>query len=139
MSDKQTFVMAHATARRNAAAAVMACPDGYVVDIKPATRSILQNSRLWAMLTDVSNQVEWHGAKLTPEDWKHVFSAALKQQRAVPGLDGGFVVLGQSTSKMSKREMTDLQELISAFGSMRDVQWTEPADQGFEELSRGYV
>ncbi len=64
------------------------------LEIKPEKRSDAQNRRLWAMLTDVSQQVEWHGQKLAPEDWKHIFSASLKQQRAVPGLDGGFVVLG---------------------------------------------
>jgi hypothetical protein len=64
---------------------------------------------------------------LKPEDWKHVFSASLKQQRAVPGLDGGFVVLGQSTSKMTVREMSDLMEIASAFGAERGVRfsWSE--------------
>ena len=58
--------------------------------------------------------------KLTDE-WKDVFSAALKKQKVVPGLDGGFVVCGQSTSRMSKREFSDLVELIYAFGAERGV------------------
>ena len=79
------------------------------------------------MLTDISQQVEWHGVRLSPEDWKHVFTASLKQQRAVPGLDGGFVVLGQSTSKMTKAEMSELQELMAAFGAEREVIFKEQA------------
>ena len=51
----------------------------------------------WAMLTDISNQVDWYGQKLTPEEWKEVFTAAMKKQKVVPGIDGGFVVCGSST------------------------------------------
>jgi hypothetical protein len=124
--DKQVFILVHPLARRNALEAVRTAPEGFCVEIKPKTRTIEQNSRLWAMLSDVSRQVDWYGQKLSPEDWKHMFSAALKKQRAVPGIDGGFVILGQHTSKMTVREMRDLQELISAFGAERGVKFTEP-------------
>ena len=96
------------------------------LEVKPETRSNEQNRRLWAMLTDISQQVDWYGQKLTPEEWKHVFSAALAKQKVVPGLDGGFVVLGQSTSKMTKAEMSDMQTLMEAFGAEREVVWGEP-------------
>lgn len=98
-----------------------------VLEIKPETRSSDQNRLLWAALTDVSQQVEWHGQKLSPEDWKHIFSSAMKKQRAVPGIDGGFVVLGQSTSKMTKAEFSELIELIMAFGAERGVVFKEQA------------
>ena len=61
---------------------------------KPEKRSSAQNRLMWAALSDISRQVDWYGEKLSPEDWKHVLSASLKKQRAVPGLDGGFVELG---------------------------------------------
>lgn len=89
--------------------------------IREETRSTEQNKRLWAMLGEVSAQVVWHGEKLSAEDWKHVFSASLKRQRAVHGIDGGFVVLGQSTRKMSVSEMSELQTLIEAFGAEHGV------------------
>ena len=92
-----------------------------VMEVKPETRSSEQNRRLWAMLTDVSSQVDWYGQKLSPEDWKHIFTASLKKTRAVPGIDGGIVVLGQSTSRMTKAEMCDLQTLIEAFAAERGV------------------
>lgn len=117
------FRLVHPTARQMASRACIQAPDGYVVEIKPRTRSLDQNARMWAMLSDIAGQVEWHGQKLAAEDWKHVFSASLKQQRAVPGLDGGFVVLGQSTSKMSIREMSDLMEIAAAFGAERGVRF----------------
>ena len=85
------------------------------------TRTLDQNARLWACLGDVSRQVEWHGQKLLDTEWKDVFTAALKRQKVVPGLDGGFVVLGTSTRKMTKQEMTELMELIAAFGAEHNV------------------
>ncbi len=93
---------------------------------KTETRSLAQNSRLWAMLADVSSQVVWHGQKLAPEDWKCMFTASLKKQRVTPGLDGGFVVLGESTSQMTIAEMCELQELIEAFGVEHNVRFTAP-------------
>jgi NinB protein. len=117
-----------------------AAPEDYVCEIRKKTRSIIQNSRLWAMLGDISSQVDWYGKKMSAESWKHVFSAALKKQEAVPGLDGGFVVLGQSTSKMTITEMRDMQELISAFGAERDVIWSEPERLEDEEImNRAHV
>ena len=97
--------------------AIKAAPDGLIVTIKEPTRSMEQNAKMWAMLHEVSLQVDWYGQKLTDHEWKDVFSAALKRQKVVPGLDGGFVVCGQSTSRMSKRQMADMIILMHAFGS----------------------
>lgn len=94
------------------------------LEIRPEKRSDAQNRRLWAMLADISAQVDWYGHKLTSEEWKDVFSASLKRTKVVPGLDGGFVVCGQSTSKMTKAEMSELQELITAFGAERGVSFS---------------
>lgn len=123
--NKQYFVLSHDTARNNAVMACRNSPHGYVVEIKEKTRSLEQNSLLWALLTDVSRQVDWYGRRLSPENWKNVFSAALKKQDVVPNIDGdGFVVLGQSTSKMGKREFGDLVEIIQSFGAQRGVVWS---------------
>ena len=120
---KQVYVLAHSLARQNAAQAVMQSPDGYVVTVQEKTRSLEQNAKLWASLTDLSRQVVWHGQKLTAENWKDVLTASLKRQTVVPGVDGGFVVLGQSTSKMTKSEMVELIELILAFGAQQGVKF----------------
>jgi hypothetical protein len=118
------FILAHDLARTRALEAVKQAPAGYYVEVKEATRNLEQNALLWALLNDISEQVEWHGQWLSPEDWKHVFSASLKKQRAVQGIDGGFVVLGQSTSRMGKKEFSDLLELIQAFAIERDVKFS---------------
>lgn len=100
--------------------------------VKEETRSTAQNARMWAMLEDVSRQVVWHGRKLSKEDWKHVFSASLKKQDAVPGIGGGFVVLGQSTSRMTIREMGDLMTLMEVFGAEHEVKFSAPKSWGDE-------
>ena len=92
-----------------------------VMEIKPVTRSLEQNAKMWAVLTDISEQVNWYGHKLSPDDWKHVLSATLRKQKAVPGIDGGFVVVGLSTSQMTIAEMSEMIELAHAFGADQGV------------------
>lgn len=104
-------------------AAVRAARFGQVVEIKDPTRNLEQNALLWPLLNAVSKQVDWYGQKLTAWEWKDVFSAAHKKQKAVPGIDGGFVVCGQSTSKMSKKDFSELIEIIMAFGAEHNVKF----------------
>ena len=80
------------------------------------------------MLTDVAQQVTWHGIRLSADDWKIVFLDALKREvRMVPNLDGnGFVQLGLSSSDLSKEEMGMLMELIAAFGANPPTTCAEP-------------
>lgn len=94
------------------------------VSIKEDKRSDASNRKMWAMLKDVSNQVEWHGQKLSDDDWKHIFSASVEKQSALPGLDGGFVVIGISTRDQSQSWFSDMFEVMSAFGAERGVKWT---------------
>lgn len=94
-----------------------------IMTTKEAGRTLEQNAKMWAMLTDISSQVDWYGKKLSTDDWKHVFTAALSGQNVVPGINGGFVVLGKPTSKMTKREKSDLIMLMEAFGAERDVKF----------------
>ena len=98
-------------------------PDGTRVEVRAPKRSLPQNERMWAMLTDVATQLPWHGIKLSPDDWKLVFLDALRREvRMVPNIDGnGFVNLGRSSSDLSKAEMSDLMELIGMFGANHNV------------------
>ena len=98
-----------------------------VYEIEP-TRTIEQNSKLHAMLHDISKQVDWIvdgvEVKLCEEEWKDLFTAALKKEmRVAKGIYGGIVLLGKSTRKMKVAEMSDLIELMYAFGAEHDVKW----------------
>ena len=126
MSGKRTFRLVHATARRMAAECIAAAPDGYVVTVQEPTRNLEQNALMWALLTDIANQVEWHGVRLSPDEYKDLLSAGLVKAKVVPNIEGnGFVILGQRTSKMGKREFSDLIELIRAFGADHDVKFND--------------
>lgn len=109
--------------RQRAATWVHKAPHGTRVEFKASKRSLPQNDRMWAMLTDVARQVPWHGLTLSPDDWKLIFLDALKREvRAVPNLDGtGFVNIGRSSSDLSKSEMGDLMTLIEEFGARHGV------------------
>lgn len=137
---KQTFEIRTPIVQQNAIRAIQQIHPNperpLIVTIQEKTRSVEQNKRLWATLRDVSEQVVWHGMKLDSEDWKHIFTAALKGQRSAPGIKGGFVVLGQSTSKMRVSEFSELLELIYAFGAERSVRWSEDAQEAIEWAKR---
>lgn len=97
------------------------------------TRTLEQNDRMWAVLTDIAEQVEWpvdgQMQMLTKEDWKHILTAGLKREaRVTQGVGGGFVVLGARTSKMSTRELYEVIEFAYAFGSEHGVKWTETVE-----------
>ena len=123
------FTLSTHADRIRAVTAIHKAPVGSRVEVKGERRTLDQNSRLWAMLTDVATQLEWHGKRLRPDDWKLVFLDALKREvRVVPNLDGnGFVNLGRSSSDLSKAEMSDLQELIAAFGAQHGVRFHDDA------------
>lgn len=119
--DKAQVVLNSHQARLKAARWCMQAGQGVVVEFRRPTRSVLQNARLWSMLTDLSEQVDWYGQKLTPEEWKSVCSASMNRVKVVPGIEGGFVALGMRTSKMSKAQFADLMTLIEAFGLQKGV------------------
>lgn len=100
------------------------------VEFRGPKRSLPQNAKMWAALTDVAEQMTHHGLKLSPDDWKLLFLDSMKREvRMVPNLDGnGFVSLGRSSSDLSKEEMSDLIEIIHAFGAQYDVTFHDEAE-----------
>jgi hypothetical protein len=78
---------------------------------------------MWANLEDIAQQVIWYGQKLDKQEWKDVLTAGLKKQKIVPGIEGGFVVIGARTSKMSIAEMNELIELATMFGTQQGVKF----------------
>ena len=137
---RQVYHLIDQTRKNNALQFIQQLPTDtqkpLVITIQERTRNLEQNARLWATLRDISEQVVWYGRKMDSECWKHVFTAALKRQETVPGIDGGFVVLGQSTSKMTVREMSELIELMNAFGAERGVKWSEESRLAIEWATR---
>lgn len=93
-------------------------------------RTLDQNAKLNAMCGDVASQVEWHGQWLTKDDWRHMFVASYRKgQKVVPGIDGGFVVLGASSRDLRVKECEEVIELAYAFGAEHQVEWSEPTER----------
>jgi len=99
------------------------------IEVRADTRSTAANRLLWSCLADISRQVEWpvdgRMQKIDAEDWKSILSAGVtKAQRVAQGIEGGFVMLGQRTSKMTKAEFTALVDFCHAFGDSHGIKWS---------------
>lgn len=129
-----TLVLASQQIRDRAIAWIKAAPAYAVITLAEPKRSTEQNARMWAQLTDVARQQLYHGMRLSPNDWKLIFMNALPKEagwhvRLVPNLQGdGFLDLGVSSSKLSKSQMSDLMELISAYCAEHGIVLSEPRE-----------
>ncbi len=114
--------------REKATRYISAAPWGTRVELKAAKRSLPQNDRMWAMLSDIAAQKEHGGRKFTPDQWKIIFMAACgREVQFIPSLDGKtFIPWGQSSSDLSREEMTDLIEFMFSWGAENDVTFHEP-------------
>lgn len=127
MSDKRLFILAHPEARRRAAQCVAEAPEGWRVTVEPPKRTLDQNALLWPLLECFSKQLEWpvngRMVKLEPDEWKDILSAAYKQesQRVAMGLNGGMVMLGLRTSKMTKAQFSEFIEFLLSVAADRGV------------------
>lgn len=122
------FVTLHTVSDRIAVARIIdAAPVGTRVEIKSAKRSLPQNELMWAMLTEIAQQLPWHGSKLRPDDYKILFLDALHRElQMVPNIDDtGFVNIRSSSSDLSKSEMSDMIELMYEFGSRHGVKFSD--------------
>lgn len=115
--------------RANAVKAIWSAPNDWEVEIKAPTRSSEQNKLMWVVLQQLT-PVPWYGEKLTKEEWKEMITAGLKQNntRTVPGIGGGLVVIGASTRKMTKKQMSEVIEYAYWFGANHGVVFTDPAE-----------
>lgn len=122
--------------REQAARWCMNAPSGTRVTFAEAKRSTDQNALMWASLTEIARQVDWHGLRLSADDWKLMLMAGLNQEmRLVPNIEGnGFVNLGRSSSDLSKAEMGELIDLIFAFGAKHGVVFSDDRAAAGENL-----
>ncbi len=118
--------------RERAKVIIDSAPDGYVVRVSEPTRSLDQNARLWAMLTDISEQCKLNGKQFIREDWKCIFMRACGWDvMFLPDLgDGRQFPAGFKSSKMTVGEMASLITYVSAYGDEQGVRWSEPEPEG---------
>ena len=101
-----------------------------VLEVRTETRSDRQNRLLHALFADVAAQALWMGQKRTPAEWKVLFvsghSVATKQgAELVPGLEGEFLNLRESTARMGKARMASLLDYVTAWAVEHGVELRE--------------
>lgn len=101
-------------------------PAGMRIEFKEARRTQDQNALMWALLTDVSRQLTWHGQTYSPDDWKDFLMHQLGRGRWMPAEEGGMVPIGMRTSDLAKAEFGDLIEVIYSFGARNGVEFSDP-------------
>lgn len=121
-----TFIMSDAK-RATILAWVRRAPVGMIVELRESKRTADQNAKQWPMLTEISQQLLWHGQKYPPEDWKDFLMHQLRGGRWMPAEDGGMVPVGFRTSELTKAEFSDLIEVINSFAARNGVTLTEIA------------
>lgn len=119
------FVEMHEIARNEVAA-----ERTVIIGLDYVPRTDGQNKHLHHLLGDISKQVIWYGNRLTVQEWKRMFSAALKKSKSVPGIDhDSFVLVGDETKTMDYKTCADLILLAEAFGNERGVRWSMTRDE----------
>ena len=124
---KRTFFLVNPAVRARAKQAIDEAPDGWMLVLSEPTRNLSQNAAQWPILEAFAEQLEWpvngRMTKLTAEEFKDILTAAFRQEaaRLAMGLDGGVVMLGMRTSKMSKQTFSEWLDFLHAVAADRGV------------------
>ncbi len=125
MSEKKRFILAHAEARRNCAQFAMTGPDGWQVVFQPITRNLEQNAKLHALFSEIAKTEKYMGRTLSAVQWKtlfisgHAIATGLGVDM-VPGIEGEYCNVRESSAQMSVARMSSLIEYVAAWLAMRE-------------------
>jgi hypothetical protein len=137
MSDKLTIFLTPNN-RRMAADAVHKRPDGHMLVLQERTRSNHQNALLHHLFGVAAKHAKFHGRTLTPTQWKvlfisgHAIASGIGADM-IPGLEGEFVNIRESSAQMGVRRMNSLLEYVQAWMTTNDIPLSAPP--GYEDLA----
>lgn len=120
--------LAHAEARRRAKADIDQAPDDWIAECKAPTRTSDQNAKFHAICGDIAKSgATWAGKRRAPVQWKVLMvsghaMATGEGSEMVPGLEGEFVNLRESTALMSKARSSSLVEYTLAWCATNGVE-----------------
>ena len=140
--EKQRYILISDQVRQNAMRAVHIAPAGYAVTVSPATRSTDQNAKFHAICYDLAKSpLVWAGKRRSLEEWKVLLISAHSvatnsKGEVIPGLEGEFVAIRESSARMSVARAASLITYALAFCDTNGVQLTETMNAGFLELER---
>jgi hypothetical protein len=134
---RQRFTIINDRVRENAIAAIASADEGSTVAVGPKTRSGDQNAKFHAICTDIANShMTWAGKRRHADEWKVLLvSGHTKVTEGavefVPGLEGEFVNIRESTSRMSVARAASLITYAIAFCDTNGIHLTETIRGGF--------
>lgn len=137
MANRQTFCLINENVRQNAINAIRSADAGSRVTVGPAQRSQDQNAKFHAICTDISKSgLTWAGERRHAEEWKVLLvsghtKATQGEVDFVPGLEGEFVNIRESTSRMSVARAASLITYALAFCDSNGVHLTETIRGGY--------
>lgn len=124
MASGQTIILRGDTQRALAKRLIDKAPPNAVVSVKEETRSSDQNALMWSLLSDISRSKP-DGREHTPEVWKalamHACGHAVQFQT---GLDGEPFPMGFRSSRLTRRQMSDLIDFLFEYGSRHGILWS---------------
>lgn len=140
---KQLFILSHDLARQRAIRAVQEAPAGFRITVAEPRKTRDQEERYHAMIGDIAAQYTHAGRQWDAENMKRLLVAAFREDtkddadfaeawrefgdlEIVPGIRGGFTMLGVQTRRFPKKLASGFIEWLYAFGAENDVQWSEP-------------
>ena len=132
----QTVILAGQYQRDLAKRLIDRAPPYAVLNVREAKRTMDQNAKMWAMLSDIS-RAKPEGRTQTPEVWKALFMNACGHEvQFLNGLDGNPFPHGFRSSRLSKSQMSDLIEFILEYGARHDVRWSDSDRSGEADETR---
>lgn len=118
--------------RRLCAEWAMQAPDGWAATFKEPRRNTEQNAKFHAICSDLAkSQLQWAGKRRTADQWKVLLvsghaTATKEGAEMVPGLEGEFVNVRESTALMSVKRSSSLIEYALAFCAMQGLEPATP-------------
>ena len=137
MTDKQSFVLVNDRVRDNAMRALASAPDGRLVTIAEPTRTNDQNAMFHAICGDIAKSGhKFAGKPRSAKVWKVLLisahaAATDEGNEIVPGLEGEFVNIRESSALMSVKRAASLITYTLAFCDTNGIALTETKRGGF--------
>lgn len=127
---KRPFVLINEQARARAIQCVRDAPLGYCVVVGEPTRNLEQNAKMHAVFGDIAKQATYLGRALVLPQWKTLLIsghsiATGRGVDMVPGIEGEFVNIRESSASMSVSRMSSVIEYSIAYGVQNGVNFEQ--------------
>lgn len=128
---KAKFQIISEQVKRNAVEFILNIPPSIdkpmIVEVKPKTRSSMQNAKAHAMFADLAKSgLEFSGKARSLDEWKVILISGHSiatggQGEVIAGIEGELICIRESSASMSVSRMASLIEYVSAFGAEHGI------------------